>query len=56
MRLLIPYDRGDLVSLLYERAIVNRETYQPEGICIEVHVPRHLTGLVQPYQLESSPS
>jgi GTP-binding protein HflX len=50
--LLIPYNRGDLVSLLYERAIVNRETYQAEGVCLEAYVPNHLMGLVQPYRFE----
>jgi GTP-binding protein HflX len=56
MTLLIPYNRGDLVSLLYERAIVNRELYQPEGICLEAYVPNHLMGLMQPYRLEPSPA
>jgi GTP-binding protein HflX len=52
--LLIPYNRGDLVSLLYERAVVNRETYQAEGVCLVAYVPNHLMGLMQPYQLESA--
>jgi GTP-binding protein HflX len=51
MDLLIPYSRGDLISLLYEQAIVNHETHRPEGSCLEVHVPEHLVSLMQPYQL-----
>jgi GTP-binding protein HflX len=52
--LLVPYDRGDLVSLLHEQAIVDQETYQAEGILLEAYLPHHLAGLVQPYRLEPS--
>lgn len=51
MALLIPYSRGDLISLLHEHAIINRETHQSEGACLEVSVPEHLVYLMQPYQL-----
>ncbi|MBN1219531.1 MAG: GTPase HflX [Anaerolineae bacterium] len=54
IRLLIPYNRGDLVSLLHERAIVSQETYAAEGIYVEAHVPHHLMGLMQTYRLESA--
>ena len=54
--LLIPYSRGDLVSLLYERAVVNWETYQAEGVRLEAYVPNHLMGLMQPYRLEPAPA
>ncbi|MBN1993525.1 MAG: GTPase HflX [Anaerolineae bacterium] len=50
--LLIPYSRGDLVSLLHEQAIINQETYQAEGINIEAHVPHHLLGLIRAYRLQ----
>lgn len=52
LALLIPYERGDLVSLLYDQAIVEREAHQADGTRLEVHVPEHLRELVRPYQLE----
>lgn len=52
MRLMIPYQRGDLVSLLYKHAIIEQETHEPGGTRLEVHVPRHLIELVAAYQLE----
>ena len=52
--LLIPYERGDLISLLHEQAIINQETHQADGTRLEVYVPAHLKTLVQPYQLETA--
>lgn len=52
MSLLIPYERGDLVSQLHEQAIVQQEAHQPEGTYLEVYVPKHLADLVQPYQVK----
>jgi len=53
---LIPYNRGDLVSQLYKHAIVEKETHLAEGTLLEVHVPEHLVELVERYQLEATPS
>jgi GTP-binding protein HflX len=55
LALLIPYNRGDLVSLLHEQAIIQHETHQADGTRLEVHVPEHLRELVRPYQLEPVP-
>jgi GTP-binding protein HflX len=52
--LLIPYERGDLISILHEQAIINRETHQAKGTYLEVHVPDHLVAQVAPYRLEPS--
>ncbi len=52
MELLIPYNRGDLVSLLHEKAIIQQEKHQAEGTYLEVHVPEQLQLLVKPYQVE----
>ncbi len=53
---LIPYDRGKLVSLLYEQAIVEDESHLAEGTLLHVHVPNHLLELVEPFELETTPS
>lgn len=52
-RLLIPYHRGDLVAMMYQQAIVEKETHLAEGTLLEVHVPRHLLELVSSYQVEA---
>ncbi len=52
-QLLIPYDRGDLVALLYSQAIVARESHLAEGTLLEVHVPAHLLEQVEPFQTET---
>lgn len=51
--LLIPYERGDLVSMLHAQAIVDEEIYQEDGIYLKTHLPRHLVGMVKRYQLET---
>lgn len=50
MELLIPYNRGDLVSLMHEKAIIQQEKHQAEGTYLEVRVPEQLQDLVKPYQ------
>ncbi len=52
MSLLVPYSRGDLVSLLYEQGIVDQEKHGAEGTHIEAHVPKHLVHVMEPYQLK----
>ncbi|NJN98179.1 MAG: GTPase HflX, partial [Anaerolineales bacterium] len=52
MELLIPYNRGDVVSLLHEQAIIHHESHEAEGTRLSVHVPEHLREQVQPFQLE----
>lgn len=51
LTLVIPYERGDLISLLHEQAVINHESHQPDGTHIEAYVPNHLVTLVAPYQL-----
>jgi GTPase len=51
--LLIPYSRGDMLSLLHERATVQRQTYEAEGTYLEARVPEQLWGTVQPYRTKS---
>lgn len=53
LELLIPYSRGDLVSLLHEKAIIQQEKHQAEGTYLQVHVPEQLQVLVKPYQVRA---
>jgi GTP-binding protein HflX len=52
LELLIPYQRGDLVSLLHEKAMIQQEKHQADGTYLQVRVPEQLYALVRPYQLE----
>lgn len=52
MKLLIPYERGDVVSFLYSQATVQQETHRPEGTLLEVYVPEHVANLVQVYRVK----
>lgn len=52
-QLLIPYERGDVVALLYSQGIVERETHLAEGTLLDVHVPAHLLETIEPFQTET---
>jgi GTPase len=42
IKVLLPFVRGDLVSLIHERGLIEEETHQSEGTYIEALVPDHL--------------
>ncbi len=56
MHLLIPYNRGDLVSVLHDQSVIQQERHQNDGTVIEAHVPRHLVKQVEPFMVEAAPS
>ena len=47
LRLLLPYHKGDLVSLIHEHGRVEREEYTENGTLIEGRLPAHLVNRVQ---------
>ena len=47
---LIPYSRGELVSLLFEQAVVNNQTHTSEGVCINAEVTMDLYDRLKIYQ------
>ena len=49
--LLIPYDRGDLMSLLYQQGTITSEEHCAEGTQVQVHIPPHLSYLVKQYRM-----
>ena len=51
LRLLLPYSKGDLVSLIYEHGSVEREEYTENGTLIEGRLPAHLASRVQAWSL-----
>jgi GTP-binding protein HflX len=53
LHVLLPYARGDLLSLIYERGQVDEESHHPEGIEIFGHLPPRLTPYFDKYVLST---
>jgi GTP-binding protein HflX len=51
IHVLLPYDRGDLMSLFYERGQVDQEAHTQDGVDLFGRVPKRLTPLFAPYQV-----
>jgi GTP-binding protein HflX len=52
-RLRVPYERGGVLSRVYARGRVLGREDRPDGIWLEVEVPRSLEGLVRPYRVSA---
>jgi GTP-binding protein HflX len=50
-RLRVPYERGGVLSRVYARGRVLGREDRPDGIWLDVEVPRALEGLVEPYRV-----
>ncbi|HEY85173.1 MAG TPA: GTPase HflX [Chloroflexi bacterium] len=50
MTLRIPFDAGQLVSLLHEQATIKTETYDEFGAHLTVSVPEHLLSVFEAYR------
>jgi GTP-binding protein HflX len=53
IKLLIPYQRGDLVSLLHETASVEKQQHTEEGILLSVKLPAALYNRYKEYRVQS---
>lgn len=51
LRLSVPHNRGGLLALIYERGRVLRREDRPEGILVDVEVPRSLAGQCFEFQI-----
>ena len=51
MRLLIPYNDGDVVSMLYDLTTVESQEHTSEGVCLTVQVPATIYRRVSKYQV-----
>ena len=49
IRVHIPYDRGDLLSLFYERGQVDGEQHGESGVTIHGRLPARLLPTFEPY-------
>ena len=50
VEVLIPYERGDLLSLFYERGQVDQEKHTGEGVHLFGRVPKRLIPVFEPFQ------
>jgi GTPase len=51
VKLLLPYERGDLVSLLYDLALVQEQEHQDQGVMLKVQLPPSLYERFRQYQV-----
>jgi GTP-binding protein HflX len=51
VRVLLPYQRGDLLSLLYERGQVDSEEHGQDGVRVYGRLPQRLIPYFEPYRL-----
>lgn len=49
IEVLLPFERGDLVSLIHERGLIEEETHEAGGTYIEGRVPDHLVPHLEAY-------
>lgn len=49
IRVLLPFERGDLVSLIHERGLIEQESHNAEGTYIIGQVPEHIATLLSPF-------
>ncbi|QKJ19796.1 GTPase HflX [Microbacterium hominis] len=51
LRVLVPYDRGDLVSAVHEQGIIVSQSHEESGTEIHAHVSAHLAARLSRYAL-----
>lgn len=54
LHVLLPYNRGDLLAMLYGRGRVEHEEHTETGINIQARLPERLHAYFQPYLLTAS--
>jgi hypothetical protein len=50
----VPYERGGILSRVYARGRVLGREDRPDGIWLDVEVPRALEGLVRPFRVSGA--
>ena len=56
LTVVVPYDRGDLVSLLHERGRIVETTYVEQGTRVHAFAPPEVATLVEPYIVTDAPA
>ncbi len=55
MRVLLPYDRGDLLEAFHRRGRVRRQSSEENGTLVEGSVPESVAAVFAPFQLDLAP-
>jgi GTPase len=55
IKVLIPFERGDLVSLFHERGLIEKETHSVEGTYIVGQIPEHLVDTLSEFRVARAP-
>jgi GTP-binding protein HflX len=50
---LIPFERGDLVSLFHERGLIDEESHNPEGTHLQGLMPDDLAVQFEPFEIQT---
>ena len=56
LTVLLPYKRGDLLSMMYERGQVDGEEHTGEGVIVHGRLPKRLVPYFEPYMTEQQTS
>lgn len=49
---LLPYDKGDLLSLCHDRGHVTSTEYRPDGVYVQVEISPDLAARISPYAID----
>lgn len=52
VELLVPYDRGDVISMLYRRAAVDRISYEEDGTRVHASVSEEIAAAVEEFRAD----
>jgi GTPase len=55
IKVVIPFERGDLVSLFHERGLIEKETHSVEGTYIVGQIPEHLVDTLSEFRVARAP-
>jgi GTP-binding protein HflX len=54
LKLLLPYQRGDLLGQIHQRGVIDREEHELTGTRLSVRVPGDLAARLEPYKASSA--
>ncbi len=49
IKLVLPYSASDLAALVHQRGVIREESYRPDGVALDVRLPRRFIAHVQQY-------
>jgi GTPase len=55
IKVVIPFERGDLVSLFHERGLIEKESHSVEGTYITGQIPEHLMDVLAEFRVSRAP-